>query len=62
MKTTVDPGRCIGCELCVQFCPDVFTMDGEYATAMVDLVPADLETSCREAMESCPVEAIEIED
>ena len=49
--------NCIGCGLCTEICPDVFTLtDDGVAIASnedVDNAAAD------EAMESCPVNAIE---
>ncbi len=62
MKATVDPNLCIGCELCVQICPDIFAMEEDLAIVSVDEVPADIEPSCREAMETCPVSAIAVEE
>jgi ferredoxin len=62
MKATVDPDLCVGCELCVQLCPDVFAMEGEVATAVVDEVPTDIEASCRDAAEACPVSAIAVKE
>lgn len=61
MKAIVNKDTCIGCELCVESCPEVFVMDGNVAKAKVDEVPAEFESSCREAAENCPVEAISIE-
>jgi len=61
MKAVVDQAECIGCELCVQICPDVFTMEGNLAQVMVDIVAADVEDDCRAAAEACPVNAIHIE-
>lgn len=29
MKAYVDKDTCIGCELCTQICPDVFSMDDD---------------------------------
>ena len=29
MKATIDRDACIGCELCVTICPEVFEMDDE---------------------------------
>jgi len=59
MKANVNED-CIGCGLCVETCPDVFKMEGGVAVAQCDTVmPAD-EDDCREASESCPVNAIEI--
>ena len=37
-------------------------MDEELAKVIVDEVPAEAEENCREAAESCPVEAIIIEE
>lgn len=52
--------NCIGCGLCHGTCPDVFTMTDEgVAKAMEGEVPSALETAAREAMDACPVAAIE---
>ena len=61
MKATVDKDMCIGCGLCVDVCPQVFSMeqDGK-AVAKDTLVPPDTEASCRDAAQQCPVEAIKI--
>ncbi len=62
MKATVDE-NCIGCELCVETCPEVFEMGDEgLAEVKVDVVPEEVEDSCREAAEDCPVDAIQIEE
>ncbi len=62
MKAKVDPDMCTGCGLCPDICPAVFEMDGDVAKVTVDPVPADAEEICRDAAESCPVEAINIEE
>jgi len=63
MKATVDASTCIGCELCPSICPDVFKMGEEgIAHTIVDEVPPDVEDQAREAAESCPVDAISIEE
>lgn len=62
MKAIVDADTCTGCELCVDTCPEVFVMQGEVAGVKADPVPPGAEATCREAAESCPVEAIRIED
>ena len=62
MKVSVDKDLCTGCGLCEDTCPEVFEMDDEMAMVIVDVVPAEAEDTCREAAESCPVEAIIIEE
>ncbi|HMN68971.1 MAG TPA: ferredoxin [Bdellovibrionales bacterium] len=60
------PGRyfvdseCIACDACVLAAPDHFKMHDEDGHAFVSKQPAseEEESRCREAMESCPVEAI----
>jgi ferredoxin len=61
MKATVTED-CTACELCVEICPDVFEMGDEIARVKVDEVPAEAADACREAAESCPVAAIEIDE
>ncbi len=60
MKAKVDKDLCTGCELCVQTCPDVFSMDGDFARAIDGPVPAQFEKDVRQAADECPVEAIGI--
>ena len=62
MKSIVDKDTCIGCELCTQICPEVFSMD-EYgkSKAITCDIPKDVESSAMEARDSCPVSAISIE-
>ena len=63
MKATVDRDLCIGCALCADICPEVFEMDDEsIAIVLVDEIPEDVEESAQEAADSCPTEAIAIED
>lgn len=63
MKASVDQETCVGCGLCVDICPVVFEMgDDDLAKVLGDLVPAGAEEACRDAAESCPVEAISVEE
>ncbi len=62
MKAVVDAETCIGCELCVRICPEVFRMEKDKAVAFVDPVPEANQESCRTAAEECPVSAITIEE
>jgi ferredoxin len=58
MKVRVDPEICVGDETCVEICPEIFEMQGDVAVAKMEEVPEELEGKCKEAAESCPVEAI----
>ena len=60
MKAKVDESLCIGCELCVQLCPGVFTMVGEFAKAADGPLPPDQEKCAKQAAAECPVEAIAV--
>lgn len=61
MKAIVDKDTCISCGLCVDVCPQVFSMDqDEKAEAQDTVVPLNAEASCRDAAQQCPVEAIKI--
>jgi len=61
MKAIVDKETCIGCGLCEATCPEVFVMEENVAVVKADPVPPGAEASCREAAESCPVQAITVE-
>lgn len=59
MKYNVNE-NCIACGLCVNTCPEVFSMSDEgHAVAIEGDVPAEVENSAGEAAEGCPVDAIE---
>ena len=62
MKVKIDPDLCTGDEICVQMCPEVFEMEGDKAIVIKGEVPEDLQESVREATDSCPSEAIIIEE
>jgi ferredoxin len=50
----IDKKKCIGCGLCASVCPKVFEMESDKAK-----VKAQENIPCvKEAIESCPVEAI----
>lgn len=52
--------NCIGCGLCVSTCPEVFSMSDEnVSVAIKEDVPDEYLDSAAEAMNSCPVDAIE---
>ena len=54
--------NCIGCGACTAVCPDVFDLNDEVKAEniMGEDIPEDLMDACKEAAESCPVEAIEL--
>ena len=59
MKYVVND-RCIGCGLCAGTCPEVFSMnDDGVAVAIEAEVPDDALDTAAEAMDGCPVGAIE---
>jgi len=62
MKVKVDPDLCTGDEICVQMCPEVFEMEDDKAIVLQEEVPEELQDSVREAADSCPSEAIIIEE
>ena len=62
MKVRVDEEVCVGDETCVEICPEIFEMQGDLAVAKMEEVPEELEGACKEAAESCPVDAIFIEE
>ncbi len=62
MRVRVDEDACVGDGSCVSICPEIFEMEGEVAKTKMDEVTKELEASCREAADVCPVEAIIIEE
>ncbi|MBN2558318.1 MAG: ferredoxin [Clostridia bacterium] len=62
MFAKVIKDECIGCGLCEQICPEVFSMDDDgTAVAIAEEIPSECEGCAEEAAESCPTNAIEIE-
>ncbi|WP_028583825.1 ferredoxin [Desulfogranum mediterraneum] len=54
----IDQEECIGCEACVEICPDVFAFDDDETKAYV-IDGADPGADCvDEAIASCPAECI----
>lgn len=62
MKVRVDEDRCTGVQNCIAVCPEIFEMRDDTAVAKVTEVPPELEDKCRDAADSCPMDAIEIEE
>lgn len=60
MKVWVDPERCQGHALCNMIAPDSFVLDDidGHSTAVHETPPPDQEELVREAVQSCPEQAI----
>ena len=57
MSIVIDQDECIGCESCVEICPEVFEMDSDGEKATV--IKPNSDAACvDEAIETCPNEAI----
>ncbi len=61
MKITIDRDLCIGCGNCETIAPEVFEL-GKDGIAVVKDPNVVEESLIREAAESCPVDAITLED
>ncbi|MDK2919048.1 MAG: ferredoxin [Candidatus Petromonas sp.] len=63
MKVKVDKDTCIGCGMCEGICPKVFKMNSEgTADVTVENPDGEAKECAKEAADSCPVEAIIIEE
>jgi ferredoxin len=62
MKAVVDQELCTGCGVCADTCPEVFVLDNDTARVIVNEVPERAKETCKEASETCPVDAITIEE
>jgi ferredoxin len=60
MKVRIDD-NCTACGLCVDTCPEVFTMGDSKAEVIVENVPAEQEETVQQTADECPVEAILVE-
>ena len=61
MRVRVDRDLCIGVGNCVAFAPTVFALDEESKAVVLDALSVDSDTLL-EAAESCPADAILVED
>lgn len=60
MKLRVDKDICIGCGACQATAPDVFEINDEgFAEVTVEEVAEELHEDAVDALEGCPVSAIE---
>jgi ferredoxin len=61
-KVLIETEECIGCESCVELCPDVFGFDEETEKAFVIQAEGGPEDCIDEAIDTCPVECIHWEE
>ena len=62
-KVKLNQDMCIGCGACQALVPDVFEINDEgVAEVIVEVVPENLEEEVKDASESCPVNAIEVNE
>ena len=61
-KVVLDQEECIGCEACVELCPEVFAFEEETEKARVIKETGGPEDLIQEAIDTCPVECISWEE
>ena len=63
MKPVVDHDLCIGCGNCEDACPEVFRLEADGLAHVIVAAPGEELYGCvRDAADSCPVDAISIEE
>ncbi|TAL48105.1 ferredoxin [archaeon] len=62
VKIKVDKETCIGCNLCMSICPDVFGTDKDGKSEVLEDAKMEVTNDVIEAKNSCPVKAIIIEE
>lgn len=60
-KVTIEIDECIGCQNCVEICPEVFDFDSDAEKAQVRSEATGNEKCIDEAAEACPVSCIIVE-
>ncbi|MFI7616589.1 ferredoxin [Nonomuraea terrae] len=64
MRVILDPQSCQAYGNCLLTAPDVFDLDEETGVAIIlqERPPAELHAAVEEAVRSCPVQALTLED
>ncbi len=63
MKAKVDKNKCIGCGACTSIASNVFEFDDDgLAKAIQEEVKEEDKESVKEAEESCPTGAVQVEE
>lgn len=60
MKVEINREGCISCGLCVEICPDVFTIADDGLAEAIENPSEEHNAKVKEAAESCPVNVIKI--
>jgi ferredoxin len=60
MTVTLDSEKCIGCGLCAQIAPNVFSLDAARGVAKV--IREEGDPAVEQAVKSCPVTCIHVEE
>ena len=61
-KVAVDRDACIGDGICASLCPDVFELDDDGKSKVIkEVIEDDLYDCVKEAVDSCPVSCISME-
>lgn len=58
MKIKIDKNKCIGCGTCTVIAPKSFKLGDDGKAQPIEL-PGDSEEKIKEAVDTCPVDAIE---
>ena len=61
-NVAIDTDECIGCQTCVELCPDVFDFDNETDKAFVRDDATGREGCIEGAADACPASCIKIEE
>ena len=61
LKVTVNPNKCVGSRLCIQFLPEVFVLNEEGQSKVVKTEDVDVKVILSTA-EQCPQCAIRVKD
>jgi ferredoxin len=60
-QVAIDHEECLGCEACVELCPEIFGFDIDETKAYVIMAEDGDEDCIEEAMASCPAACISYE-
>jgi ferredoxin len=60
-QVAIDQEECLGCEACVELCPEIFGFDIDEAKAYVIMEEGGDEDCIEEAIGSCPAGCISYE-